>query len=87
MSPDGRGVVFEVTNDLVIESMFQRPLSTEPAEEEFFFVRSDGTGLRRLRPPSGDAFFTILTGPPPLNASGPEGGALSQPQPRWAEAR
>jgi hypothetical protein len=41
---DGSGVVFEVTNDW----SYMPWLSPEPPEEGFFFVRADGTGLRRL---------------------------------------
>ncbi len=41
---DGSGVVFEVTNDW----SYLPALSPEPAEEGMFFVRPDGTGLRRL---------------------------------------
>jgi len=43
--PDGSGVVFEVTSRW-------SPFQLRPAEEGFFFVRSDGRGLRRLGPPS-----------------------------------
>src|SRR5262245_32226737 len=49
-TPDGSGVVFEVT-DAVAQPV---PLFRLPPEVEkgFYFVRSDGTGLRRLGPPS-----------------------------------
>jgi hypothetical protein len=40
-------VVFEVTNRLLVDPPFGG-LSPEPPEEGFFFVRSDGTGLRRI---------------------------------------
>jgi hypothetical protein len=49
-TPDGSGVVFEVT-DAVAQPV---PLFRLPPEVEkgFYFVRADGTGLRRLGPPS-----------------------------------
>jgi hypothetical protein len=47
--PDGSGVVFDVTRQFS-----ERPaLTPEPPEEGIFFVRADGTGLRRFPgPPS-----------------------------------
>jgi hypothetical protein len=49
-TPDGSGVVFEVT-DAVAQPA---PLFRLPPEVEkgFYFVRAEGTGLRRLGPPS-----------------------------------
>jgi hypothetical protein len=44
--PDGSGVVFQLTNDHSILPW----LVPDPPEEGWFFVRADGTGLRRLRP-------------------------------------
>jgi len=49
--PDGSGVVFEVT-DAVAQPVQLFRLPPE-VEEGFYFVRSDGSGLRRLGPPSG----------------------------------
>jgi cysteine-rich repeat protein len=43
--PDGSGVVFDVTKQFSETAL-------EPPEEGIFFVRSDGTGLRGLGPPS-----------------------------------
>src|SRR5262245_27207897 len=55
VTPDGSGVVFEITNQFQLVAHI--PL--EPEEEGFFFVRSDGTGLRRLGPPSRDSTYRI----------------------------
>jgi len=55
-SPDGSGVVFEVTNDQV-----RIPgLPAVPEQEGFFYVRSDGRGLRRLGPASRDRTWRIV---------------------------
>ena len=43
--PDGSGVVFDVTKQFSKTAL-------EPPEEGIFFVRSDGSGLRGLGPPS-----------------------------------
>ncbi len=55
MSPDGSGVVFEVTFDFsyLAPLGFRGPL--KPEQEGIFFVRADGTGLRRLGPASREA--------------------------------
>jgi hypothetical protein len=55
VSPDGSAVVFEA-ND---ESPFFRAISLSSEENGIFFVRSDGTGLRRLGPPSRDPSFRV----------------------------
>jgi hypothetical protein len=55
VSPDGSGVVFEV-ND---EAPFFRFMSLPPAANGIFFVRSDGSGLRSLGPPSSDPSFRV----------------------------
>jgi hypothetical protein len=55
VSPDGSGVVFEVNDDL----LFSRFISLAPQQKGFFFVRSDGRGLRRLGPPSRDPTFRL----------------------------
>jgi hypothetical protein len=46
--PDGSGVVFDVTSQFSDVPA----LTPEPPEEGVFFVRADGSGLRRLGPPS-----------------------------------
>jgi len=51
VSPDGSGVVFEVTLDLsLVPLLGGNPLS--PDQEGIFFVRADGSGLWRLGPAS-----------------------------------
>src|SRR5262245_33815499 len=65
--PDASGVVFEVTNDTV-GGLF-RYATAEPPEEGIFFVRADGSGLRKLGPPSRYPLTTIVfdpTSPSPL---------------------
>src|SRR5262249_54409852 len=59
--PDGSAVVFEVTNKQVVERAFGS-LTPQVPEEGFFFVRSDGTGLRRIGPPSGEPNFVVRSG-------------------------
>src|SRR5262249_23999959 len=72
VNPDGSGVVFEVTNKVA-----QLPgLSPDPLEEGFFFVRADGTGLRRLAPPSRDPQFRLIP-----DSSAPLGFGLLGPFP------
>src|SRR5262249_18509407 len=82
VTPDGSGVVFEVSNRTVIQSVFGG-LSPElsPDQEGFFFVRADGKGRRRwLGPASRMSVFQIkanaddplglgydIRGPLPLN--------------------
>src|SRR5262245_29817664 len=64
-SPDGSGVVFEVTND------HNRPrLGAVPEQEGIFYVRSDGRGLRRLGPASRDPTWRSF---PESNESNPYG--------------
>src|SRR5262245_59522843 len=61
VTPDGSGVVFEVTND-------QQLISHTPLTEEqkgFFYVRADGTGLRWLAHPSREP--TYRGGVTPVN--------------------
>src|SRR5262249_24801455 len=54
---DGSGLVFEVTNDN------SRPaLGVVPEQEGFFYVRSDGRGLRRLGPASRDRTWRDVPG-------------------------
>jgi len=61
VSPDGSVVVFEVTNTGVVGPEFGS-LSPQLSEEGFFLIRSDGTGLRRIGPPSGDPNFVVVSG-------------------------
>jgi cysteine-rich repeat protein len=57
VSPDGSGVVFEVNDEF---STFPRGPSTSipPEEQGLFFVRSNGTGRRRLGPASREPSFS-----------------------------
>jgi hypothetical protein len=50
VTPDGSGVVFEVADELALLGPVLAPLP--PEQEGIFFVRSDGSGLRRLGPAS-----------------------------------
>jgi hypothetical protein len=67
VSPDGRRVVFEVTDDF----SYAAPNHLVPPgqEEGIFTVRDDGSGLRRLGPASRDPSFRIVP-----DASSPTGG-------------
>jgi hypothetical protein len=65
VAPDGSGVVFEVTNQF----MLVFPATPIPEDlQGFFYVRADGTGLRRVGPPSRDPTYRVGTTP---------GGSLS----------
>jgi len=64
VSPDGSGVVFELTNDFSLLPLLRIP----PEQEGFFFVRADGSGLRALGPASRDPTFRLL--PSPSRSSG-----------------
>ena len=55
VTPDGSGVVFEVTNAHQLGS--RTPLTAE--EQGFFYARADGTGLRRLGPASQDPTYRL----------------------------
>ncbi len=55
--PDGSGVVFEVTRQF---SPFPAITPGSPSDEGMFFVRSDGSGLRRLGPPSRRPLFVTV---------------------------
>lgn len=68
VSPDGSGVVFEKTT----RSSIGRFPPLAPDEEGFFFVRADGSGLRRLGPPSRESLTRIE-----LDASLPTGLRLN----------
>src|SRR5262249_2554462 len=68
VSPDGRRVVFEVTDDFVDDHfMLGRPVV--PREEGIFVVNADGSGLRRLGPQTRNPSFSVsspsLRGVPP----------------------
>jgi hypothetical protein len=55
-TPDGSGLVFEVTNDQVLTP----GLPAVPEQEGIFYVRSDGRGLRRLGPASRDPTWRVF---------------------------
>ena len=57
-SPDGSGVVFEVTNDHAVSA-----IAAVPEQEGIFYVRSDGRGLRRLGPASRDPSYVTVSEP------------------------
>jgi hypothetical protein len=64
--PDGSGVVFEVTKQLSLVPA----VTPEPPEEGIFFVRTDGSGLRRLGLASPlPPYIVISDGTPPLGLS------------------
>ena len=56
VSPDGSAVVFEVTDDHLAFPV----ITAAPEEEGIWFVRADGSGLRRLGPASRDPMYRIL---------------------------
>lgn len=57
--PDGSGVVFEVTDGLAFcnEDLCLRPPPLPPGGSGMFYVRSDGTGMRRLGEASREPIF------------------------------
>jgi len=57
--PDGSGVIFEITRAYSILGLPRLP----EEQEGFFFVRTDGSGLRRLAPPSRDPSFRLAADP------------------------
>jgi hypothetical protein len=57
VSPDGTSVVFEVTDEFSVSPPL--PLNLPPEQKGIFWVRADGTGLRRLGPPSRQRSFFI----------------------------
>jgi hypothetical protein len=65
VTPDGSGVVFEVTNEFQL--IPKAPLTAE--QQGFFFVRSDGTGLRWLGPPSRDPTYRIFPSPSGISSN------------------
>ncbi len=56
---DGSAVVFEISNQFQL--IGKTPLA--PEQQGFFYVRADGTGLRRLAPPSRDSTYRIFVNP------------------------
>src|SRR5262249_20073643 len=60
VSPNGRHVVFEVTDDF---GEISRTLVPPGQEEGIFVVRADGRGLRRLGPASRDPSFRYVYDP------------------------
>ena len=60
VSPDGAAVVFEVSDDFSLSP--QLPLHLPPEQKGIFFVRADGSGLRRLGPASQLPFFIVING-------------------------
>src|SRR5262249_40979933 len=65
--PDGSGVVFEVNRDV---SRYRLGPPLTPEQQGFFFVRADGSGLRRLGPASGEPCFQLAAAHPELGVSG-----------------
>ena len=72
VSPEGGLVVFEATDDFSLTAQNQLP--TE--REGIFVVRADGSGLRRLAPPSRAPSYVYQPAPVPV-WSGPEWFAFS----------
>jgi len=60
VSPDGTSVVFEATDEFSVNPPL--PLNLPPEQKGIFWVRADGTGLRRLGPPSRTPFFFVQDG-------------------------
>jgi hypothetical protein len=60
VSPDGASVVFLVTDEFSVNPPL--PLNLPPEQKGLFWVRADGTGLRRLGPPSRERFFYVVNG-------------------------
>lgn len=63
--PKDAGAVIEITND---HSLFPS-VSPEPPQEGLFFMRLDGTGLRRLGPATAQGILAVLPDPlgdPPI---------------------
>src|SRR5438132_13915664 len=58
--PDGSGVVFEVTSQF---STSPTPTAELSPEDGIFFVRADGSGLRRLGPASRWPTFVVFADP------------------------
>lgn len=76
VSPDGSGVVFEVTFDFSLLKRVGVRDPLLPEQEGIFFVRADGSGLRRLGPASREP-AQRLTGL--ISTSGNNGSVYSFP--------
>jgi len=57
VSADGVSVIFEVTDEFSV--LPPLPLNLPPEQKGIFWVRADGTGLRRLGPPSRQRSFYV----------------------------
>jgi hypothetical protein len=57
VSHDGASVAFDVSDDFSVNPHL--PLNLPPEQKGIFWVRADGTGLRRLGPPSREPFFSV----------------------------
>ena len=57
VSPDGTSVVFEVSDEFSVSPPL--PLNLPPDQKGIFWVRADGTGLRRLGPPGRQRSFFL----------------------------
>jgi len=58
VSPDGSTIVYEVNDPAPFFPFGPLP----PQDNGLFLVRADGTGGRRLGPPSGDTSFRLKGG-------------------------
>ncbi len=82
VSPDGSGVVFEVTDEFSVNPPL--PLNFPEEKKGIFWVRADGTGVpRKLGPPSAVRLFDVVNGVfidysarPPVSFS-PDGRTLA----------
>lgn len=59
VSPDGRAAVFEITDDVALIP----PTPLPPALEGIYWVKADGTGLRRLAPASRHPRWVAVPNP------------------------
>lgn len=59
VTPDGTGVVFELTNE---HSVFP-PVTPAPPDTGIFFIRRDGSGLRKLGPASQVPLIEVVPDP------------------------
>jgi hypothetical protein len=65
VSPDASTVVFEINFDLTLLANLGVPNPLTPAEQGFFRIRADGSGLRKLGPPSRAAASNLVGTPSP----------------------
>src|SRR5437867_3160146 len=87
VSPDGSGVVFEVTDEHELSAYPPFSIRLSPDQRGMFFIRSDGRGLRCLGPASRDPsfrfggdpqrFLTSLNAPNSLIAFSPNGRRIA----------